>query len=46
MDPIRDTIKSKSKGIDKLKTFKVNRIPKVETVPWTPHVKSFNSPFK
>ena len=33
---IRDTIKS----------LKVNRIPELETAPWTPNEKRVNSPFK
>ena len=31
---------------DRKKALKVNRIPELETVPWTPNVKSANSPFK
>mgnify|MGYP001252374549 CR=1 FL=1 len=44
---IRDTSKSTlaATGIKRRRrTVKVNRIPKLETVPWTPHVNSVKSP--
>ena len=46
--PIRDTDKSTiaTRGIEKMKMLKVNRIPELRTVPCTDHVKSVDSLFK
>ena len=46
--PIRETIKSTVAvtGTKKLKTIFLTPFPELETVLWTPHVKSVNSPFK
>ena len=45
--PIRDTVVSTVAvtGFEKIKNAKIAKIPELEKVPWTPHVKSANRPF-